>query len=178
LVASWRTGATTPPNAIVAWDSDAVEETVTVYTADLHRLLLAFRDAIEHPPLRDSDQWRHMWDWDVRFEELADVVEKALGAPDDRIRCKPNYRRYEWGEFEDLVPVNVKNASLSGTPARLRHLAELGDGGPITYLALCGFHLVEDDIAKKPKADYPMCPVCSREARLRGVAPEPTQRRD
>lgn len=144
-----------------------MKPTVTVHTADLHRLLLAFRDAIEHPNPRDK--WWHMHDWDVSFEQLADAVEEACGEEDDRIRCKPTYSCYDWSDFEEAVPVNVKSGSLTGTPPRLRHLAERGDGEWALWDAFCGMSFVDDDVAKKPKSDYAPCPVCAREARLRGI---------
>lgn len=146
-----------------------MKPTVTVYTADLHRLLLAFREATElHPNPRD--RWVHMHDWDVSFERLADLIEEACEEEDERIRCNRTDSCYDWREdFEDVMPVNVKNGSLSGTPPRLLHLAERGDGAWALYDALCGMSFVDDDVTKKPKADYPPCSVCAREARLRGI---------
>lgn len=143
--------------------------TVTVQTWDLYRLLLTFRSLAE----ASGREWSHMVDYDQSFERLADAVEADRRKPDPRTRCNHTSSCYLWPQVREVQPVNVRSASLAGTPGRLQHLAyRAGERDGRLYHALCGFGFAQEDTVKKPTTPYPLCPVCDRESKLR-VPPGP-----
>ena len=139
-------------------------QTVEVPAHDLHRLLLAFRMAVtEGPP---SDGWTHAADWS--FERLADILDSYYASIpghgiDPRTRCQHN-SAYKWPSITGparWIYVRTRERHLI---IHDQHRAHLG-----LYRALCGFRIAEEDIVKRPRAEYRPCEVCEREQRMQGV---------
>jgi hypothetical protein len=80
---------------------DARTNTVQVGQHDLDRLLLMFRT-----PMREQEpgRWKHMHDFNLFFERLADAVDataevrqdKRWSGPDLRMRCTTTEAAYTW----------------------------------------------------------------------------------
>ncbi|WP_327170206.1 hypothetical protein OG471_01150 [Streptomyces sp. NBC_01336] len=82
---------------------DDASDTLRVGRHDLERLLLEFRELMRK---QEPASWRHMEDYDLSFERLADAVDAATEArrgtrwegPDLRMRCTTGEAVYEWPE--------------------------------------------------------------------------------
>ncbi|MFG3072163.1 hypothetical protein [[Kitasatospora] papulosa] len=151
---------------------DPKTDTVRVSRRDLARLLLQFRTELENNASED-DQWRHMHDYDVSFERLADAVNSGSRPgtePDERLRCKRT-PAYKW---PDLPPYQNGNGT-GADPARIT-------GGYGTHYvvmfrqtgrALCGLNFTREEHRKS--TGTPDCAVCVREMDLMAAIPRPEE---
>ncbi|WP_331728320.1 hypothetical protein OG590_40520 (plasmid) [Streptomyces goshikiensis] len=153
------------------YDYDPKTDTVRVGRHDLARLLLQFRTELEANAGPD-DRWRHMHDYDLSFERLADAVDsgnKPGTEPDMWMRCKRT-PAYEW---PDLAP--YRNGQGSGT-----HPARIGKYGTHYVLysspsgrSLCGIIFMNSEAKKTTGA--PTCTACVRELELMCAIPAPEE---
>ncbi|WP_369266319.1 hypothetical protein [Streptomyces harbinensis] len=149
---------------------DPASDTVRVGRHDLARLLLMFRSfAREQAP----GSWRHMDDYDVTFERLADAVDAATRArqgdrwagPDLRMRCTTTEPAYAWPAG---APYDGGTPAIWSVKGYGSH-ATLQDGGGQFHTGLCGFTWLEEEARRA--SGLPDCPECLREVQLGGDRP-------
>ena len=141
--------------------------TIEVPAHDLHRLLLAFRAAIESGAKPDG--WAHAADWDWSFERLSDILDAQRIASghqaDPRTRCQ-HTSAYTWPPVNGPAQWICIRASKGSAE---RHLViEDARRHPLGR-AVCGFRFADEDIVKRPRAAYRPCGLCEREQRLQGI---------
>ncbi|MEU8509275.1 hypothetical protein AB0C40_32195 [Streptomyces brevispora] len=140
---------------------DPETNTVRVGQHDLARLLLMFRKLMrEQPP----GKWKHMDDYDLSFERLADAVDVSSEirygtrwtGPDVRMRCTTTEAVYKWphGAQSDGEETFTWRVPGYGSHASEDEQAEL-------YTALCGFSWAREDRPRRTEG-LPDCPECRR----------------
>lgn len=118
---------------------DPETNTVRVGQHDLARLLLMFRTLMRE---QRPGRWRHMNDFDLSFERLADAVDAAAEArqgkrwtgPDLRMRCTTTEAAYTWPDgapYDGGTPVTWK---VQGYQSHA-----VAEGSRRRNRSLCGF---------------------------------------
>ncbi|WP_234432671.1 MULTISPECIES: hypothetical protein [unclassified Streptomyces] len=144
---------------------DDATDTLRVGRHDLERLLLEFRELMRK---QEPGSWKHMQDYDLSFERLADAVDAATAArrgarwegPDLRMRCTTPEAAYIWPKgapYDGGTPVvwNVLgygSHATSSDPRRPRPKA------------LCGFSWSTQE--GRVVDGLPDCRECLREVQL------------
>ncbi|WP_406486234.1 hypothetical protein [Streptomyces sp. NBC_01563] len=152
-------------------------ETTTVRVAqhDLARLLLMFRKLMrEQPP----SKWKHMDDYDLSFERLADAVDassqircgKRWTGPDLRMRCTTTEPVYRW---PGGAPYDGGATFTWTVPGYGSHATKDERFRGITHTALCGFSWRKDDRPRRV-GELPDCPECRREVQVGAERPRGT----
>ncbi|MFB7763602.1 hypothetical protein [Streptomyces xiamenensis] len=144
---------------------DPDSDTVRVRYQDLGRLLFMFRQLVGQQP---AGTWKHMRDYDVSFERLADAVDAADEAihgahwegPNLRLRCTTAEPVYAWPDgapYDGGTPAtwNIKGHGSHATPE---------DDDERLFRALCGFQWARREGQRID--GLPDCPECRREVKL------------
>ncbi|WP_245962281.1 hypothetical protein, partial [Streptomyces ardesiacus] len=145
---------------------DAETNTVRVDQHDLARLLLMFRSLMRQ---QRPGRWKHMHDFDLSFERLADAVDasselrygKRWTEPDVRMRCTTTEAAYEW---PNGAPYDGEATFTWLVPGYGSH-ATKDESFQVTHKALCGFSWVKD-VKPRRVEGRPACPECRREVQL------------
>lgn len=164
----------------IPYGYDRATNTVRVSAHDLARLLLQFREEIGKS--RPPGDWRHMADYDISFERLADAVDYANGArsavsgwgrnPDYRMRCDRG-EVYEWPEDagRELVSIRERTDDSQLRDLGTHYACPLPGrlaGEVQTWRALCGLTCFSGGDAGRvrPASGEPSCRECARELAL------------
>ncbi|MFF4733666.1 hypothetical protein ACFY3M_52555 [Streptomyces mirabilis] len=148
---------------------DPETNTVRVGQHDLARLLLMFRSLMRE---QRPGKWKHMDDYDLSFERLADAVDAAAEArqgkrwsgPDLRMRCTTTEAAYTW---PDGAPYGGGTAVTWNVPGYGSHATS---GLPRRRTkALCGFSWAEEE--GRIVSGLPDCRECRREVQLGAERP-------
>lgn len=142
---------------------DDATDTLRVGRHDLERLLLEFRELMRK---QEPGSWRHMEDYDLSFERLADAVDAATQArrgarwegPDLRMRCTTPEAVYEWPEG---APYEGGTTVTWNVPGHGSHATDPAED-PTT--SLCGFRWAEGE--GRRVSGLPDCRECRREVQL------------
>ncbi|MEV7114372.1 hypothetical protein [Streptomyces anulatus] len=149
---------------------DHATGTVRVHHHDLARLLLVFRSLMgEQKP----GSWKHMREYDLSFERLADAADAAAEVvygkkwtgPDLRMRCTTTEPAYDWPEG---APYDGETTFTWKVPGYGSHASE-GDQAEL-YTSLCGFSWAQEDMPRRVEG-LPECPECRREVQLGAERP-------
>ncbi|MCX5207553.1 hypothetical protein OG897_39885 [Streptomyces sp. NBC_00237] len=152
---------------------DPETRTVRVDQHDLARLLLMFRTLMRQ---QQPGKWKHMRDFDLSFERLADAVDassqirygKRWDGPDLRMRCTTTEPVYTWPKG---APYDRRATFTWNVPGYGSHATEDDQVHPDSVsTSLCGFSWGFDD---KPRlvGGLPDCPECRREVQLGAERP-------
>ncbi|MER5887017.1 hypothetical protein ABT160_24600 [Streptomyces sp. NPDC001941] len=151
---------------------DHETRTVRVGQHDLARLLLMFRTLMcEQSP----GKWKHMDDFDLSFERLADAVDasselrygKHWTGPDLRMRCTTTEPAYTWPTG---APYDGEATFTWKVPSYGSHATKDKSFRGITHEALCGFSWAKGDRPRQV-AGPPECAECRREVQLGAERP-------
>ncbi|MDX2871572.1 hypothetical protein QA995_42915 [Streptomyces scabiei] len=148
---------------------DPETNTVRVGQHDLARLLLMFRTLMSE---QEPGRWRHMDDFDLSFERLADAVDAAAetrqgkrwAGPDLRMRCTTTEAAYAWPKgapYDGGTPVTWK------VPGYDSHA--VAEGSRRRTRSLCGFSWAQEE--GRAVDGLPECPECLREVQLGAERP-------
>ncbi|MFJ3728564.1 hypothetical protein ACIPYQ_39180 [Streptomyces sp. NPDC090045] len=143
---------------------DRETDTVRVGQHDLARLLLMFRTLMRE---QRPGRWKHMDDFDLSFERLADAVDAAGEArqgkrwtgPDLRMRCTTTEAAYTWPDgapYDGGTPVTWK---VPGYPSHA-----VAEGSRRRDRSLCGFSWAQWE--GRAMEGLPECLECLREVQL------------
>ncbi|MFD8828650.1 hypothetical protein ACFV1C_40755 [Streptomyces sp. NPDC059605] len=143
---------------------DDPTDTLRVGRHDLERLLLMFRLLMRE---QKPGRWRHMDDYDLSFERLADAVDAATKArrgarwegPDLRLRCTTTEDVYEWPKG---APYDGGATVTWNVPGYGSHATDDDSTGLPT--ALCGFRWSTEE--GRRVEGLPDCRECRREVQL------------
>ncbi|MEU9005803.1 hypothetical protein [Streptomyces sp. NPDC048551] len=148
---------------------DAETNTVRVGQHDLARLLLMFRTLMRE---QRPGRWKHMDDFDLSFERLADAVDAAMelrqgkrwSGPDLRMRCTTTEAAYTWpngAPYEGGTPVTWK------VPGYDSHA--VAERSRRRTMSLYGFSWGENE--GRAVEGLPECRECLREVQLGAERP-------
>ncbi|MFG2569157.1 hypothetical protein ACGFR6_27490 [Streptomyces sp. NPDC048567] len=153
------------PSYDTTYSFDHATGTVRVGHHDLARLLLMFRSLMSE---QKPGSWKHMRDYDLSFERLADAADAApeivygknWKGPDLRMRCTTTELVYGWpsGAPYDVKTTFTWTVLGYGSHATKDDQAEL-------YTSLCGFSWAREDRPRRVEG-LPECPEYRREAKL------------
>ncbi|WP_326680954.1 hypothetical protein [Streptomyces sp. NBC_01237] len=151
---------------------DPETATVRVGQHDLARLLLMFRKLMRE---QLPGKWKHMDDYDLSFERLADAVDassevrhgKRWTGPDVRMRCTTTEAVYAWPEG---APYDGEASFTWAVPGYGSHATKDEGFRGVTHKALCGFSWTKGDRPRRVE-DLPDCPECRREVQLGAERP-------
>ncbi|MFB6812809.1 hypothetical protein [Streptomyces sp. NPDC056387] len=147
---------------------DHATRTVRVHHHDLARLLLMFRSLMRESQKPGS--WRHMDDYDLSFERLADAADAAAEivhgkkwtGPDLRMRCTTTEPVYRW---PGGAPYDREGTFTWMVPGYGSHATKDESFRGVTHTALCGFSWTKGDRPRRVEG-LPDCPECRREVQL------------
>ncbi|MGW2612015.1 hypothetical protein FNV65_00595 [Streptomyces sp. S1A1-8] len=131
--------------------------------------LLLFRSLVRD---QGPGSWKHMKDYDLSFERLADAVDAAAEArqgarwegPDLRMRCTATESVYEWPEGTPYDGGTAATWNVSGYGS---HAASDDEEDRLT--SLCGFTWAERE--SRRVSGLPDCRECQREIQLGAERP-------
>ncbi|MFF2964451.1 hypothetical protein ACFVT1_37475 [Streptomyces sp. NPDC057963] len=146
---------------------DSETNTVRVDQHDLARLLLMFRSLMRE---QRPGRWKHMHDFDLSFERLADAVDASSEirygnrwtGPDLRMRCTTTEPAYAW---PGSAPYDGEATFTWMVPGYGSHAIKDESFRGVTHKALCGFSWANDDRPRQVEGP-PECPECRREVQL------------
>ncbi|MFF2235729.1 hypothetical protein [Streptomyces anulatus] len=142
---------------------DDASDTLRVGRHDLERLVLEFRELMRK---QEPGSWRHMEDYDLSFERLADAVDAATEARrgarweglELRMRCTTGEAVYEWPEGAPYEGGTTVTWNVPG------HGSHATDPAEDPTMSLCDFRWAEGE--GRRVSGLPDCRECRREVQL------------